>query len=81
METESDTNTLLGFCAEKMPRHMVPKAVEVLDELPKTTSGKGGLSGTTAARRTLEDCGIKFRLRIVFYLNVWTNDFHRNIWN
>ena len=35
-----DTNTLLGFCAEKMPRHMVPKAVEVLDELPKTTSGK-----------------------------------------
>jgi acyl-CoA ligase (AMP-forming) (exosortase A-associated) len=34
------TNALLGFCAEKMPRHMVPKAVEVLDELPKTTSGK-----------------------------------------
>ena len=35
-----DTNALLGFCAQKMPRHMVPKAVEVLDELPKTSSGK-----------------------------------------
>jgi len=35
-----DTTALLGFCAEKMPRHMVPKAVEVLDELPKTSSGK-----------------------------------------
>jgi acyl-coenzyme A synthetase/AMP-(fatty) acid ligase len=35
-----DRNALFGFCAEKMPRHMVPKAVEVLDELPKTTSGK-----------------------------------------
>jgi len=31
---------LLEFCARKMPRHMVPKAIEVLDELPKTTSGK-----------------------------------------
>ena len=35
-----DTNLLLGFCAEKLPRHMVPKVVEVLDELPKTSSGK-----------------------------------------
>jgi acyl-CoA ligase (AMP-forming) (exosortase A-associated) len=31
---------LIAFCAEKMPRHMVPKQVEVVDELPKTTSGK-----------------------------------------
>jgi acyl-CoA synthetase (AMP-forming)/AMP-acid ligase II len=31
---------LLAFCAQKMPRHMVPKFVEVLDQLPKTTSGK-----------------------------------------
>jgi acyl-CoA synthetase (AMP-forming)/AMP-acid ligase II len=35
-----DTNALLGFCAEKMPRHMLPKSVEVLEELPKTSSGK-----------------------------------------
>jgi acyl-CoA synthetase (AMP-forming)/AMP-acid ligase II len=35
-----DTTNLLGFCAEKMPRHMVPKAVEVLDELPKMSNGK-----------------------------------------
>jgi acyl-CoA ligase (AMP-forming) (exosortase A-associated) len=35
-----DTNALLGFCAKKMPRHMVPKAVEELDELPKMSNGK-----------------------------------------
>jgi acyl-CoA ligase (AMP-forming) (exosortase A-associated) len=35
-----DTAELLGFCAAKMPRHMVPKAVEVLDELPKMSNGK-----------------------------------------
>lgn len=31
---------LLAYCGEKLPRHMVPKAVEVLPVLPKTTSGK-----------------------------------------
>jgi acyl-CoA ligase (AMP-forming) (exosortase A-associated) len=31
---------LIAYCADHMPRYMVPKAVEVLDELPKTTSGK-----------------------------------------
>lgn len=31
---------LREFCAGNMPRHMVPKAIEVLDEMPKTTSGK-----------------------------------------
>jgi acyl-CoA ligase (AMP-forming) (exosortase A-associated) len=31
---------LLEFCSANMPRHMVPKAIEVLDELPKTSSGK-----------------------------------------
>jgi acyl-CoA ligase (AMP-forming) (exosortase A-associated) len=31
---------LREFCAGNMPRHMVPKTIEVLDELPKTTSGK-----------------------------------------
>jgi acyl-CoA synthetase (AMP-forming)/AMP-acid ligase II len=35
-----DTDFLLFHCEEKMPRHMVPKFVEVLDELPKTSSGK-----------------------------------------
>jgi len=34
------TDSLLSWCGEKMPRYMVPKAVEVLEELPKTTSGK-----------------------------------------
>ena len=35
-----DCESLLDYCAEKMPRHMVPKYVELLPELPKTSSGK-----------------------------------------
>ena len=35
-----DTDALLAICAEKMPRYMVPKFIEVLSELPKTSSGK-----------------------------------------
>jgi acyl-CoA ligase (AMP-forming) (exosortase A-associated) len=35
-----DTGEVLAHCAEKMPRYMVPKFLEVLTELPKTSSGK-----------------------------------------
>ncbi|HKM84447.1 MAG TPA: acyl-CoA ligase (AMP-forming), exosortase A system-associated [Candidatus Acidoferrum sp.] len=35
-----DPTALLETCAEKMPRYMVPKFIEVLTELPKTSSGK-----------------------------------------
>jgi len=35
-----DCDAIQDFCAEKMPRHMVPKQFEVLPELPKTSSGK-----------------------------------------
>jgi acyl-CoA ligase (AMP-forming) (exosortase A-associated) len=35
-----DGDALLSHCAEKLPRYMVPKTVEFLDEMPKTTSGK-----------------------------------------
>lgn len=35
-----DVQALLAFCAEKLPRHMIPKTVEVLNTLPKTPSGK-----------------------------------------
>ena len=35
-----DTKRLLAFCAELIPHYMIPKLVEYLDELPKTTSGK-----------------------------------------
>jgi acyl-CoA ligase (AMP-forming) (exosortase A-associated) len=35
-----DVEWLLATCAEKMPRYMIPKAIEVLLELPKTSSGK-----------------------------------------
>jgi acyl-CoA synthetase (AMP-forming)/AMP-acid ligase II len=35
-----DADALLVYCSEKMPRYMVPKSIEVLPELPKTSSGK-----------------------------------------
>ncbi len=35
-----DENAVLAFCEEKMPRYMVPKFLEVVPELPKTSSGK-----------------------------------------
>ena len=35
-----DTEAVLSFCNENMPRYMVPKFIEVLSELPKTSSGK-----------------------------------------
>jgi acyl-CoA ligase (AMP-forming) (exosortase A-associated) len=35
-----DTEALLATCGEKMPRYMIPKFIEVLSELPKTSSGK-----------------------------------------
>ena len=36
----ADPHSLLDFCAERMPRYMLPKCIDVLDELPKTSSGK-----------------------------------------
>jgi acyl-CoA ligase (AMP-forming) (exosortase A-associated) len=35
-----DVASLLEVCAQKMPRYMVPKSIEMLAELPKTSSGK-----------------------------------------
>jgi acyl-CoA ligase (AMP-forming) (exosortase A-associated) len=35
-----DTEALLTMCGEKMPRYMVPKSIEVVSEMPKTSSGK-----------------------------------------
>jgi acyl-CoA ligase (AMP-forming) (exosortase A-associated) len=31
---------LIAHCGEKLPRYMVPKVIEILEELPKTSSGK-----------------------------------------
>lgn len=35
-----DVDALIACCADHLPRYMVPKTLEVLDEMPKTTSGK-----------------------------------------
>jgi acyl-CoA ligase (AMP-forming) (exosortase A-associated) len=35
-----NADDLLAHCGEKMPRYMVPKVVEIMDDLPKTSSGK-----------------------------------------
>ena len=35
-----DSEQLITFCGDRMPRYMVPKSVEILDELPKTGNGK-----------------------------------------
>lgn len=38
--TSAGAESLLAFCATKLPRFMVPRAVEALEALPKTPSGK-----------------------------------------
>ncbi|MGH7682203.1 MAG: acyl-CoA ligase (AMP-forming), exosortase A system-associated, partial [Candidatus Eiseniibacteriota bacterium] len=35
-----DPDSLRAYCGEKMPPYMVPKVIHVLDQLPKTSSGK-----------------------------------------
>jgi acyl-CoA ligase (AMP-forming) (exosortase A-associated) len=35
-----DPDQLIALCAEHLPSYMVPKSVEMLSDLPKTTSGK-----------------------------------------
>jgi acyl-CoA ligase (AMP-forming) (exosortase A-associated) len=35
-----DAESLIQFCAEKLPRYMVPKTLEFIDEMPRTSSGK-----------------------------------------
>lgn len=35
-----DPDALVSFCGKRLPRHMVPRSIETLDTLPKTSSGK-----------------------------------------
>ncbi len=35
-----EVTEILGNCAEKMPRYMIPKQIEVVPDLPKTAHGK-----------------------------------------
>ncbi len=37
---EIDSDELMAFCVEKMPRYMTPKYLEILREMPRTSSGK-----------------------------------------
>jgi len=39
-EGRVDPDELLAFCAERLPKYMVPKFIEVIPDLPKTSSGK-----------------------------------------
>jgi acyl-coenzyme A synthetase/AMP-(fatty) acid ligase len=47
-----DAEALLAFCAERMPRYMVPATVEVLDDLPRTPHGKIDYPRLRARERT-----------------------------
>jgi crotonobetaine/carnitine-CoA ligase len=38
--SEPDASELRAFCAERLPRHAVPRFVELLQELPMTATGK-----------------------------------------
>jgi len=35
-----NTDEVLNHCASRLPRYMVPKSMEVLTEMPRTSSGK-----------------------------------------
>ncbi|GFE58372.1 amino acid adenylation domain-containing protein [Geobacter sp. AOG1] len=35
-----DVHDLLNFCSELLPKYMVPESIEILDTLPKTSTGK-----------------------------------------
>jgi acyl-CoA synthetase (AMP-forming)/AMP-acid ligase II len=35
-----DADALLAFCADRLPRYMLPAAVEMVDALPRTVHGK-----------------------------------------
>jgi acyl-CoA ligase (AMP-forming) (exosortase A-associated) len=39
-EEASNAESLIRFCAEKLPRYMVPKTIVFVDDLPKTSTGK-----------------------------------------
>jgi acyl-CoA synthetase (AMP-forming)/AMP-acid ligase II len=42
-----DPEVLRAFCQERLPLYMVPHAVEVRDELPRTSTGKADRTALT----------------------------------
>ena len=47
-------DALIAYCAEKMPRYMVPKAVEILDELAEDHQRQSRLSRPATQGRSVE---------------------------
>jgi len=35
-----DPDDLIAYCGQRLPRYMLPKTIELVKELPKTSSGK-----------------------------------------
>jgi acyl-coenzyme A synthetase/AMP-(fatty) acid ligase len=46
---------LTRFCAERLPRYMIPDAIDVVDTLPKTSTGKIDRQALMRAATTNED--------------------------
>ena len=56
--TLAEPDDLIGVCAQKFPRYMVPRAIEIVSDLPKTAHGKidyQSLRAREAERATAND--------------------------
>ena len=54
-EARSDTEALVEHCLQHLPRYMIPRTVEVLAEIPKTSSGKVDYPAAAAPGGTVGD--------------------------
>jgi acyl-coenzyme A synthetase/AMP-(fatty) acid ligase len=53
LKPDSTLGALESFCRRELPRHMHPARYEVLDEIPRTSSGKFDLRHAQQSSRTL----------------------------
>lgn len=61
LDTNPRGEAIVAYCREHLAAYKVPRAIQFVDDLPKTSSGKimrrklmdidDGLAGATAARR------------------------------
>ena len=56
-DTILDPVDLIGFCRERMARHMVPRYVDLVDELPRTPTEKVEKARAARARRHADHLG------------------------